>query len=389
MTIAQYFQNVKNLCAEISELDPDEPIKEARMRRYLIRGIKKEYTPFLTSIQGWSNQPNIIELENLLTNQEALVMQMAKTSISENDEVLFARKQRHHTYNNKSWKANNPKRAADWKRSSNSEEHRSWPGKNFNQKERNSDNSQYEARKKIICNRCGKPGHIKKFCRSRFVEGNASVSQNEEHSDDWGTCLSTETTNLKNFIQESTLTSLDKGNVEEGFATIDYSKDWIIDSGCSHHLTGNDSLLSQQKEYIGNKAIVTADNSIHPVEKEGNIKVKAVQGPVNLTSVYHVPGMTKNLISVSQLTNSGRYVLFGPNDFKILENVKSIDGNTVLSGKRVNSLYVLSANEAFVEKTSRQDKASLWHCPLAHVSYEKLKNISANNIVNGLPNLGN
>ena len=134
---------------------------------------------------------------------------------------------------------------------------------------------------------------------------------------------------------------------------------------------------------------MTADNSIHPVEKEGNVKVKAVQGPVNLTSVYHVSGMTKNLISVSQLTNSGRYVLFGPNDFKILENVKSIDGNTVLSGKRVNSLYVLSANEAFVEKTSRQDKASLWHCRLAHVSYEKLKNISANNIVNGLPNLGN
>ena len=49
---------------------------------------------------------------------------------------------------------------------------------------------------------------------------------------------------------------------------------------------------------------------------------------------------------------------------------------------------MLSANEAFVEKTSRQDKASLWHCRLAHVSYEKLKIISANNIVNGLPNLG-
>ena len=194
---------------------------------------------------------------------------------------------------------------------------------------------------------------------------------------------------MKNFIQESALTFLDKGNVEEGFATIDYSKDWIIDSGCSHYLTCNDSLLSQQKEYIGNKAIVTADNSIHPVEKEGNVKVKAVQGPVNLTSVYHVPGMTKNLISVSQLTNSGRYVLFGPNDFKILENVKSINGNTVLSGKRVNSLYVLSANEVFVEKTSRHNKASLWHGRLAHENYEKLTNISANNIVNGLPNLGN
>ena len=77
VTIAQHFQKVKSLCAEISELDLDKPIKEARMRRYLIRGIKKEYTPFLTSIQGWANQSSIVELENLLTNQEALAMQMA------------------------------------------------------------------------------------------------------------------------------------------------------------------------------------------------------------------------------------------------------------------------------------------------------------------------
>lgn len=193
---------------------------------------------------------------------------------------------------------------------------------------------------------------------------------------------------LENVVQESALISIDGSILEDGLATIDYSKDWIIDSGCSHHLTGDGSLLSLQKEYTGDKAIVTADNSIHPVKTEGDVKVQAMAGPVNLTSVYHVPGMTKNLISVSQLTNSGRYVLFGPNDFKILGNVKSIDTNTILKGKRVKSLYVLTANEAFVEKTSRQDNASLWHARLDHVIYDTLKSISANKIVKGLPNLG-
>lgn len=47
---------------------------------------------FLTSIQGWANQPIIVELENLLTNQKALTMQMIKASILENDDMLFARK---------------------------------------------------------------------------------------------------------------------------------------------------------------------------------------------------------------------------------------------------------------------------------------------------------
>lgn len=211
------------------------------MRRYLTCGIKKEYTPFLTSIQGWANHPSIVELENLLTSQVALAMQMAKASISENDEALFTRKQRHDNYNYKSWKANNYKGEADWKRKSFSrgeqwklkdpQERRSWPGKSFKQKEANFENLQYEASKEIICNKCGKPGHIKKFCRSGFVEENASISQNkEENSADWGTCLSTETTDVKIFVHKSVLTSIDGGVLEDGHAAIDYSKDWIIDS---------------------------------------------------------------------------------------------------------------------------------------------------------------
>lgn len=70
-----------------------------------------------------------------------------------------------------------------------------------------------------------------------------------------------------------------------------------------------------------------------------------------------------------------------------MDNVKGIDANTVLEGKIVNSLYILTSNEAFMEKTSRQDNAFLWHARLAHMSYDKLKNISANTIVKGLPNL--
>ncbi|KAL3533462.1 hypothetical protein ACH5RR_006983 [Cinchona calisaya] len=71
MSISEYFLRVKSFCAEILELDSDEKISEARLRRYLIRGLKKKYARY-TSIQGWANQPSVEELENLLFNQEAL-----------------------------------------------------------------------------------------------------------------------------------------------------------------------------------------------------------------------------------------------------------------------------------------------------------------------------
>ncbi|KAK9026280.1 hypothetical protein V6N11_039122 [Hibiscus sabdariffa] len=59
------------------------------MRRFLIRGLKKEYIPFVTSIQGWAHQPSVEELESLLSNQEALAKQMAKSLDPE--VVLFSK----------------------------------------------------------------------------------------------------------------------------------------------------------------------------------------------------------------------------------------------------------------------------------------------------------
>ena len=58
-SIEEYSLKVKNLCSEISELDAEEPVSDAR-RRYLIRGLQKEFMPFVSSIQRWANQPTVI-----------------------------------------------------------------------------------------------------------------------------------------------------------------------------------------------------------------------------------------------------------------------------------------------------------------------------------------
>lgn len=86
MSIPEYFLKGKTLCVEISELDDEEPISEARLRRYLIRGLRDEFAPFVTSVQGWAEQPSVEKLENLLTNQEALAKQkISKSESVEND----------------------------------------------------------------------------------------------------------------------------------------------------------------------------------------------------------------------------------------------------------------------------------------------------------------
>ncbi|CDP11845.1 unnamed protein product [Coffea canephora] len=40
LSISQFFVKIKNLCSEISLLNPDEPISEARLKRHIVRGLK-------------------------------------------------------------------------------------------------------------------------------------------------------------------------------------------------------------------------------------------------------------------------------------------------------------------------------------------------------------
>ncbi|KAA8546714.1 hypothetical protein F0562_003149 [Nyssa sinensis] len=92
LTIAQYFHKVKSLCREISELDPEAPISETRMKRIIIHGLRPKFKGFVAAVQGWKNQPSLVEFENLLVGQEALAKQMGGVSLKGEEEALYAHK---------------------------------------------------------------------------------------------------------------------------------------------------------------------------------------------------------------------------------------------------------------------------------------------------------
>ncbi|XP_047312690.1 uncharacterized protein LOC124915996 [Impatiens glandulifera] len=66
--------------------------------------------------------------------------------------------------------------------------------------------------------------------------------------------------------------------------------------GCGHHVTGDDSVFSSSRVHNGGGGIVTADNSVHEVKKEGLIVIESDKGEsITLKNVYHVLGILKNL----------------------------------------------------------------------------------------------
>ncbi|CAL9014755.1 unnamed protein product [Prunus brigantina] len=203
------------------------------------------------------------------------------------------------------------------------------------------------------CYNCGKKGHMAKDCWSnkRPVESNIVTSNSKEKSeDDWDAEAS-----LAIEEEEKALTVMSPER-------INYKNDWIVDSGCSNHMTGDKEKLQNLTEYRGNRVVVP------------------------LQDVYHVPGMKKNLLSVAQLTSSGHYVLFGPRDVKVYRDLK-ISGMPTMKGRRLESVYVMSAESAYVDKTRKNETADLWHMRLGHVSYHKLSVIMKKSMLKGLPKL--
>ena len=91
-SIGQYFMEVKTLCHDISQLDPDAQITKARMHHIIARELRPKYNGFVTTIRGWPTQPSLVELESLLATQETLDKQMSGVTLRNEEEALLVKK---------------------------------------------------------------------------------------------------------------------------------------------------------------------------------------------------------------------------------------------------------------------------------------------------------
>ncbi|KAL0427813.1 UNVERIFIED_CONTAM: Retrovirus-related Pol polyprotein from transposon RE2 [Sesamum latifolium] len=331
------------------------------MKRIIIHGLKPEFRSFVPAVQGWPTQPSLVEFENLLAGQEALAKQMGGVSLKNDEEALYANKGR------KNSKAVGFKRSDDKTRGHQSERSTRTAGGLKN----HGNAKKFEGK----CYNCGKKGHMGRDCWSKknIVESNIITSKTE---DDW---------NFK--------ASFAADEDELAFAAtisnqINYESDWIVDSGCSNHMIGDKEKLKNVANYTGSRVLVTVDNLKLSIAYVGNTVVSPQynESEVPLNDVFHVPGMKKNLLSISQLTSFGHIVLFGPQDVKVYRNVEILS-EPVMMGRRMESVYVMSAETAYVDKARRNETTDLCHMRLSYVSYSKLDTMMKKSMLKGLPKL--
>nr|GEU45681.1 integrase, catalytic region, zinc finger, CCHC-type, peptidase aspartic, catalytic [Tanacetum cinerariifolium] len=159
---------------------------------------------------------------------------------------------------------------------------------------------------------------------------------------------------------------------------------FIVDSGCSKHMTGNLKLLTNFVEkFLG--SVKFGNDQIAPILGYRDL----VQGTVTIKRVYYVQRLNYNLFSVGQFCDADLKVAF----WKSACYIRDLKGNDLLTGSRGIDLYsitlqdISSPNPICLIAKATSSQAWLWHRHLSHLNFDTINLLSKNDIVIGLPKL--
>ncbi|WVZ70762.1 hypothetical protein U9M48_019404 [Paspalum notatum var. saurae] len=158
---------------------------------------------------------------------------------------------------------------------------------------------------------------------------------------------------------------------------------WIMDSGCSRHMTGHRKWFSSLNPVSTKEYITFRDNGQGKVMGVGYVSLSA---KLSLREVAFVRNLRFNLVSVSQLLDEGFEVRFKKGACCVLDAEETLVCSLLPFGRvfRVD-LTSVSARAPF----GCLSFADIWkwHRRLGHLSFDLLVRLSSMGLIRGLPKL--
>lgn len=157
---------------------------------------------------------------------------------------------------------------------------------------------------------------------------------------------------------------------------------WLVDSGCTNHMTKEESYFTRLDRSIkipirvGNGAFVMTDG-------KGDITVKTNRGKRVIKDVFLVPGLEKNLLSVPQIVSHGYHVLFEDKRCIILDPM----GRKIMEIDMVRKSFPIkwSSSKESAMTAREEEDMELWHRRLGHVGNSRIQQMQKKKMVVGLP----
>lgn len=199
----------------------------------------------------------------------------------------------------------------------------------------------------IKCYRCKQTGHYKNQCPNN---NNFNMNARESHR---------KQTNAFSAV----------------FLSHRFNKyDWYIDSGASMHLVANEEWIENIKQHE-KKDICVASGERLQILCSGDVtiitKTDQCEFEVPVKDVLCVPGLTTNLLSVSQLIKSGNNVQFTSDGCEVY----NVNHELVATAVLINGVYKLRVPDSIVVNFTVP--GSTWHRRLGHVNSKYLNKMTS------------
>nr|GEV14501.1 copia protein [Tanacetum cinerariifolium] len=157
---------------------------------------------------------------------------------------------------------------------------------------------------------------------------------------------------------------------------------WIVNSGCSKHMTGDQSLLRNFiKKFMG--TVHFGNDNFEAIIGYGDY----IQGNITIFHVYYVEGLGHNLFSIGQFCDGDLEAAF----CFMTCYVRNLEGDDLLTGGRESNLYIISISDmaaslpiCLMSKVT-STKSWLWHRRLSHLNFGTINDLKRINLVDVLP----
>jgi hypothetical protein len=144
---------------------------------------------------------------------------------------------------------------------------------------------------------------------------------------------------------------------------------WYLDSGATHHVSGDSSTFSSIHPTSGTH-VKSAGGQSHNVTGIGNVDIQLSSGEMKIvSSVLYTPGITKNLLSVGTLADQHKTLVFKSNGCFVIDNA-TLRVEIFAPRETSKGLYRLSGAHTKMESEVKliypNSQATLWHKRLGH-----------------------
>ncbi|KAJ1701542.1 hypothetical protein LUZ63_001321 [Rhynchospora breviuscula] len=367
-TCAQYIQQMQALADRLRSIG--STVTDQDLVVYTIQGLGSEYDAFVTAISMKDPPPSMPELCSLLLAQEARILTNLRTTSAALVHLTTAQGEAtDNTTNQAVFYANGAKSKGNFTPSQNSPSqfYNSNRGRSHYQRGRGRGRQQQTSNvENITCQICNKWGHGALECYHRF-DIRYSIT----------------TTPAQAPTHQALLAEPASAPVHPSTSS---QPTWFIDSGATTHVTADINNLSSSQSYTGPDAVHIGNGMGLPISHIGTAHLHTSGKTLRLTNVLHVPSITKNLLSVSQLAHDNEVII----EFSSQNCVVKEQGThkILLHGILNNGLYQIVCNSSQHQalQVSTAASSTLWHYRLAHCAHTVLDKLVKAKLIQSRPN---